>query len=334
MVNNYALHNIETLRFWCRKVLPLVYDDSLSYYEVLCKVAAKLNEVIENENTQNETITEGATQLSNLANALADEIERAVAKEGDLQTALTALENAAEKIANKTNVVNADSTNEQYPSAKAVYEAMRNMPSGDNVYIATLTDTYEDVLAQVEAGKAVFFEFKQIDDDKLTYAIQAPLTQIYNVNNPPTMEFATISYLTGSVKMYYGELRKSTGWTSITAIWLEKTYSTNFKITGRTRINISVYGDYNNDNQIITGWHRIASEGDGTFVVDGSFNEQDLAIKGASMLITHSIETTGLLTASGTGYDPNGNAVLWTDLPQKINIPITITDTMEIIYNT
>lgn len=25
-------------RFWCQKVLPLVYDESLSYYEVLCKL--------------------------------------------------------------------------------------------------------------------------------------------------------------------------------------------------------------------------------------------------------------------------------------------------------
>ena len=39
--------NIEKVRFWCFKVLPLVYDDSLSYYEVLCKVVAKLNEMVD-----------------------------------------------------------------------------------------------------------------------------------------------------------------------------------------------------------------------------------------------------------------------------------------------
>lgn len=33
-------------KFWCQKVLPLVYDDSLSYYETLCKVVAYLNNVI------------------------------------------------------------------------------------------------------------------------------------------------------------------------------------------------------------------------------------------------------------------------------------------------
>lgn len=41
---------IDKLKYWCTKILPLVYDDSLSYYEVLCKTSAKLNEVIESTN--------------------------------------------------------------------------------------------------------------------------------------------------------------------------------------------------------------------------------------------------------------------------------------------
>lgn len=42
--------DISTFRFWCQKVLPLVYDDSLSYYETLCKVVDYLNSVIEQTN--------------------------------------------------------------------------------------------------------------------------------------------------------------------------------------------------------------------------------------------------------------------------------------------
>lgn len=38
---------VNKLKFWCQKVLPLVYDDSLSYYEVLCKLANKINEIID-----------------------------------------------------------------------------------------------------------------------------------------------------------------------------------------------------------------------------------------------------------------------------------------------
>lgn len=37
------ISNRGSFRFWCQKVLPLVYDDSLSYYELLCKVIEYLN---------------------------------------------------------------------------------------------------------------------------------------------------------------------------------------------------------------------------------------------------------------------------------------------------
>ena len=41
---------ISKIKLYCQKILPLVYDDTLSYYEVLCKVTEKLNNVIDNEN--------------------------------------------------------------------------------------------------------------------------------------------------------------------------------------------------------------------------------------------------------------------------------------------
>lgn len=37
---------IDRIKYWCHKILPLTYDDSLSYYEVLCKLTNKINEVI------------------------------------------------------------------------------------------------------------------------------------------------------------------------------------------------------------------------------------------------------------------------------------------------
>ena len=44
----YPYKETGSFRFWCQKVLPLVYDDSLSYYELLCKVVQYLNDVIAN----------------------------------------------------------------------------------------------------------------------------------------------------------------------------------------------------------------------------------------------------------------------------------------------
>lgn len=43
---------------YCQKVLPLVYDDSLSYYEVLCKLRVKINECIDVINSYEETINQ------------------------------------------------------------------------------------------------------------------------------------------------------------------------------------------------------------------------------------------------------------------------------------
>ena len=44
------MYEIKPFRFWCQKVLPLVYDDSLSYMELLCKIVTYLNNVINDVN--------------------------------------------------------------------------------------------------------------------------------------------------------------------------------------------------------------------------------------------------------------------------------------------
>ena len=43
--------------FWCYKVLPLVYDNSLGYYEILCKVVTYINELIEQDKIFGDELT-------------------------------------------------------------------------------------------------------------------------------------------------------------------------------------------------------------------------------------------------------------------------------------
>lgn len=52
------MSELRPFRFWCQKVLPLVYDDSLSYYELLCKVVEYLNNMINDLNKLGITINE------------------------------------------------------------------------------------------------------------------------------------------------------------------------------------------------------------------------------------------------------------------------------------
>ena len=52
---------------YCQKVLPIVYDDSLSYYESLCKLVAKMNEIINEVNN---------LDISNILNRVDEEVDK------------------------------------------------------------------------------------------------------------------------------------------------------------------------------------------------------------------------------------------------------------------
>ena len=65
------------LFFKCHKILPLVYDESLSYYEVLCKCVDSLNEVIESTNQLNDNVTDINSRVNTITdkvNEIAEEI--------------------------------------------------------------------------------------------------------------------------------------------------------------------------------------------------------------------------------------------------------------------
>lgn len=52
--------------FWVQKVLPLVYDASLSYYELLCKLLDKINEVIESLTVVEQTVSDHEERITDL----------------------------------------------------------------------------------------------------------------------------------------------------------------------------------------------------------------------------------------------------------------------------
>lgn len=52
---------------YCQKVLPLVYDDSLSYYESICKLVKKMNEIIDEVNS---------IDVDNILNRVDEKIEK------------------------------------------------------------------------------------------------------------------------------------------------------------------------------------------------------------------------------------------------------------------
>lgn len=66
------MEKINSFKMWCQKVLPLVYDDSLSYYETLCKVVTYLNNVIGAINEDMENIGELTIAVNELNDFVRD----------------------------------------------------------------------------------------------------------------------------------------------------------------------------------------------------------------------------------------------------------------------
>lgn len=61
---------IMRLRYWCQTVLPAVFDDSLSYYELVCKVSEKLNELITKDNEIGEVLGTTVEQVKEMQELL------------------------------------------------------------------------------------------------------------------------------------------------------------------------------------------------------------------------------------------------------------------------
>lgn len=82
---------------YCQKVLPLAYDNSLSYYEVLCKLTGKINELIDIINETDNTISEETAQRSEADTQLQNNIntEKTARENADaqLQTNIDTLSN-------------------------------------------------------------------------------------------------------------------------------------------------------------------------------------------------------------------------------------------------
>lgn len=65
------MDNISPFIFWCQKVMPAILDDSLSYYECLCKLTAKLNETINVVNS----VQQSQSALQNSFNELKNYVD-------------------------------------------------------------------------------------------------------------------------------------------------------------------------------------------------------------------------------------------------------------------
>lgn len=139
---------IETLKFYCQKILPLVYDDSLSYYETICKVAAKLNEVV------------------NVTNGIPDYIASLLTDENLKEILATLLDNLQEQIAQANEGLSTTATADRKIDDLVwlngdLYKITKNMTAGDRyVEGSNCTKTTVENVISEETEKRKAYEVK------------------------------------------------------------------------------------------------------------------------------------------------------------------------------
>lgn len=72
---NSGLYNVHfpDFAFWLQKTQPLVYDDAISYYEVLCRTSAILNQLIKQVNDLTDAQKKFIEDVTNLLNQIINE---------------------------------------------------------------------------------------------------------------------------------------------------------------------------------------------------------------------------------------------------------------------
>lgn len=90
------MNKINKINVCCQKVLPLVYDESLSYYEVLCKVIQKLNELIKINNNIRDEIHKEYVEILEAVKTVTETVASVTAMRDEVLT----LKQATEQYAN------------------------------------------------------------------------------------------------------------------------------------------------------------------------------------------------------------------------------------------
>lgn len=145
------MNKINKINICCQKVLPLVYDESLSYYEVLCKVIQKLNELIKiNNNIRDEIHKEYVEILETVKT-----VTEAVASVTAIRDEVLTLKQATEQYANDVVTVyneTVQAKNTAVESATSASQSASTASANANIAQASATTATEKADIAVQSA--------------------------------------------------------------------------------------------------------------------------------------------------------------------------------------
>lgn len=150
---------LNKMRFYCQPILPLVYDESMSYYETLCKVVGQLNTTGDVVNKLNEGLT--------------GEIADRQAADAELDKRLKVIEDTNKKI--HFLVFDGANPNGVFPTRHELYQWVE---AGDAIF--TLLGTYEEGRGQIYAASCSYNAGNWGSEASNDFNIIVPLETTYD----------------------------------------------------------------------------------------------------------------------------------------------------------
>lgn len=185
--NSQAPHFLTKVKTYCAKVLPLVFDNSLSYYEFLGKVCHKLNECIDALNSQNLNIIEFTHMVQLEIENFEKYIDNLITEFED------ELKKAWEEYKEELNKAFADFKNEMltaWEEEKAINEKFRTDLLNDfNSFKTEITAQQERFETQIKADFNTYKETVNAEIEQFEQATNADLSAFKNTMQTQQNEF-------------------------------------------------------------------------------------------------------------------------------------------------
>ena len=143
----YAVH-FPDFAFWLQKTQPLVYDDALSYYEVLCRISAMLNQLIKQVNDLTDAQKQFIKDATDLLNKIINEWNSIVDQWNNIVTEWNSIVDQWNNIVTewngmKTTWAQWSATWAQWVSTFAQWtETFKNMVQNNNQFQTDITNQF------------------------------------------------------------------------------------------------------------------------------------------------------------------------------------------------
>ena len=140
---NSGLYNVHfpNFAFWLQKTQPLVYDDALSYYEVLCRISAMLNQLIKQVNDLTDAQKQFIKDATDLLNKIINEWNSIVDQWNNIVTEWNGM---------KTTWAQWSATWAQWVSTFAQWtETFNNMVQNNNQFQTDITNQFNSYKEEI-----------------------------------------------------------------------------------------------------------------------------------------------------------------------------------------